>query len=164
MTSLSEKLRQVAGQAPGRCHSCIHQHTYDLPSGNRYWCRAYDKEMSEEERNAVRDCSRWRPLRIRQRVMKTQSDPLIRPHLDAEDVLFWQLSVYLSRAGMDLRTAMLLAHGPALKASETGWIDSLDDRFFGSPLAPLPEVLAGLRSLGYSSLCDLCQKGLEGHA
>lgn len=164
MASLSEKLRRMAGQAPGRCHSCIHQHTYDLPSGTRYWCRAYNKEMTAEERDTVKDCSRWQPLRVRARIMKTTQDPLIRPHLDAEDSLFWQLSVYLQREGLDLRTMMMLAHGPALRVEKTDWIDGLEDRFSDEELRTFPDVIQALRDLGYNDLCDLVEKGMQGRA
>ena len=159
MQRLKDVIAQAAQQARGRCHSCIHRQTFDIPSGPRYWCRAYGRELSEEEQAAVRNCPRWHPLTMGVR-RRAERNPLFQQAIEAEERVFWQLKTHLDPLGIDLKTLLILMQ-PSLRDSSTlRWVDELDDRYEGEPVAPLPDILRALRALGYESLCRLVEQAL----
>jgi hypothetical protein len=160
VTSLSEKLHRLASGAKGRCHSCAHQYSYDLPTGTRYWCRAFHKEMTVSERDRVRDCDRWSALKqdVREGIRdKALDNPLVRPHLDQEDRVFWRLKCYLDFAGIDLQTVLILTGKKPADRDSFAWVRSLDDRFSDDDPGPLSEVFQELDSLGYSNIRQLVE-------
>lgn len=159
MRRLKDVIAEVAEQARGRCHSCAHRQAFDLPSGTRYWCRAFGRELNEEEQAAVRDCERWRPLMMGARC-RAERNPLFQQALEAEERVFWQLKEHLVSAGVDLKTLLILTQ-PALRGTSTlRWVDELDERYEGERVAPLPDILRRLRALGYESLCQLVEQAL----
>jgi hypothetical protein len=161
MSSLSDRLHKLADSASGRCHSCAFQHSYDLPTGTRYWCRAYDEEMDAEQRNAISACTRWQPVRVAKRPEPADSNPLLQPHLESDDRLFWRLKCYLDSGDLDLRTLMIIANGPTMSPSDLQWIEGLDDRFDPEDPGTLGEILEELRGLGYQPLADLIGRTLQ---
>ena len=161
MSSLSDRLHNLADASKGRCHSCVHQHVYDLPTGTRYWCRAFDREMDSETRNAIVDCPQWHAVRIKRAAEIAETNPLLQPHLQDDDHLFWRLKCYLDSAGLDLRTIMILANGPSITADDLDWIKSLDDRFGPEDPGRLRDILQALDGLGYSPVAKLVERVLR---
>jgi hypothetical protein len=152
-----DELLPLVKDAKGRCHSCQHQVRSDLPSGARFYCRSYGVEMTQEERDQVRNCPRWRPFKPYERSInkKTKKNPLVLEHIEEEDELFWNLKKHLDNIGGDLKTLLMLSQASIRSSEDVRWVDSLDDRFSDSKLKSLDETLTQLRALGYPSLCQL---------
>jgi len=148
----------IAVQAPGRCHSCLHQRAYDMPHRTVFWCNRFREEMDEEQRSAVRHCPEWKPFRpidTMGRCSRLRSNPLCAQVIEAEDRVFYTLKRHLDRMGMDLKTILLLSQPSLRDASSVSWVDELDLRFGDSEeeLPSFEETVATLRALRYDSIC-----------
>jgi hypothetical protein len=158
---LLERILPLAQAARGRCHSCTYQRHFDLPTGTRYYCRAYGADMTADERSEIRECKRWAPFRRHDnsgRRARASRDPVFAEILDAEDQLFAHLNLHLHEVGVDLKTLLVVAQ-PAIRcASEVSWVDTLDERFEIERAAPIDEILVELRALRYDSLCELLER------
>lgn len=151
-------VRQIASQAKGRCHSCIHSRAFDLPSGTRYWCRAFGSELDAERHQEVRGCPRW--AAFSPPVPATpplQANPLLRDLINSEDLLFWRLKCHLDEWGFDLKTVLAIAHPGTDPERDLRWIDSLDARFATEEPWELAQVIGRLRALGYQSLAAMVE-------
>jgi hypothetical protein len=164
MEGLTQRLLPLVGQARGRCHSCAHQMTFDLPHRSIYFCRAFDREYDEEAREEVRNCSRWAPFHpvdSAGRSRRAMQNPLFAQIIESEDQLFWQLKVRLREIGLDLKTIFVLAQPSIRCTDEVDWIDGLEDRFGYAievaGVASLGEIVAELRALRYDSVCEVLQ-------
>lgn len=160
MSSLSDRLHNLANSTSGRCHSCAHQHVYDLPTGTRYWCRAFDREMDSDQRNAVSGCPKWHAVRVKPAEI-AEANPLLQPHLSDDDHLFWRLKCYLDAAGLDLATIMIVSNGPTVRAEDLEWTLALDDRFGPEDPGHLADILHELRQLGYTSVAQTVERVLR---
>lgn len=163
MPDLDERLQALARKARGRCHSCLHQRTFDEPTGTRHWCRAFDVEMTPAERDQVRNCPRWQPFRsgLSRKAGRLLRNPLLHDQIEAEDRLFWQLKSHLDEVGLDLKTVLVLVHEPLTSTAELSWVDSLDSRFADEDPGDLADILSTLRALGYTSLCQMVERVLK---
>lgn len=161
MAPENELVEKLAEQARGRCHSCLYSRAYELPSGTRYWCRAFNVEMSEEEHREVRGCPRWRVFTPPGRaVSQIAQNPLLKELVDSEDLLFWQLKYHLENHQLDLKTLITVAHPGTDPVEDLGWIRTLEGRFEDRDPQQLSEVLSQLRALGYSSLSLIVTRAL----
>jgi len=159
MSVPDDGLKRLAEAARGRCHSCFNSRHYDLPSGSRYWCRAFGVEMNEEQHRQVKGCPRWRPYSPPQVLHSGLADnPLLHELVNAEDLLFWKLQYHLDLRGLDLRTLIVIAHPGTSAGEDLKWTATLDDRFSDQDPQSLAEVLSQLRALGYLSLCLIVEQ------
>jgi hypothetical protein len=150
-------------ESKGRCHSCMHCHEFTMPSRAHYWCRVFDAEMTEDRRNQVKNCPEWRPLQIhpnRHSGIQTH-DPGIQQQIDREDFMFWRTKKHLERAGLDLKTMMVISNPAPSGSGDLAWLDDLDSRFNGYPPGTIKEVLEDLRALSYISLAQLVEQALR---
>lgn len=161
MSSPTDKLSAIAAQAKGRCHSCFNSRHYDLPSGSRYWCRAFAVEMDEPTHQRVKNCPRWRSyVPSGQSLSAVANNPLLHDLIQQEDLLFWRLKYHLETRELDLKTVIALAHPGTSPSQDLKWISTLESRFDNQDPQTLEEVIAQLRALGYSSLCLVVEQAV----
>ena len=168
MDALRQRLLPLVDQARGRCHSCIHQQAFDLPTRSLYFCHAFGCEHEGETRDQMRECPRWAPFRPADgagRRQRALANPLFAQLTEVEDQLFWQLKVRLRELGVDLKTVLVLSQPSIRSAGDLDWIDSLDARFSDDSetpkAAPLDEIIVELRALRYDSVCELLRGILD---
>lgn len=154
----ADLIATLALQARGRCHSCAHNRTYDLPHRSIHYCRAFDVERNAEQYAATRNCGRWaafRPTDGPARRDRAANNILLADLVAAEDAVFAALNAHLNVIGVDLKTLLVLAQPPIAHVDDLAWVDGLEDRFDIDDLPCLSEVIEELRSLHYRHLCDL---------
>lgn len=147
----------------GRCPTCRHSQTIELPTRTLHFCRALRKEMEPSERDAVRDCVSWepyRPVTLRSRRRLTETSGIARELMAVEDRLFGALSRELAHVGCDLRTVMMLAHPSIDDVRQLDWLDEADT---DEGDERLPELVARLRDLRYDALADFITPLLYRH-
>jgi hypothetical protein len=160
-TDAEQKIKQLAQKASGRCNSCLHSRAFHLPSGNRYWCRAFNAELTEEEHRGVRNCPRWSafiPARNKRIDKNLVFNPLIQAMVEAEDLLFWRLKYHLTKLELDLKTIIVIAHPGTIASRDLIWIDSLNERFENKDPLDFEIVLKELKRLEYLNLAELVER------
>lgn len=157
-------VRRIAEQAKGRCHSCIHSRRFDMPSGTRFWCRAFNAELTPEQHQQIRSCPRWSAFcPVEPRTPGVAANALLRGLIDGEDLLFWRLKQHLDSRGLDLKTVVAIAHPGTDPGRDLTWVDGLDVRFGDQEPWPLAQVLGQMRALGYQSLAAMIDRIVKAH-
>lgn len=165
MGSLEKAIHDISSKAPGRCTTCLHCFSWDVPDKTRHWCRAFACKLDDEARLQVRDCPRWRPFAPYPVKRERGYDPEITKMIEAEDRLFWRAKQIVEKRGLCLKTLVAIAH-PAASASsgDLDWIDDLDRQFEPEPDAELQDTINELKAYGYFALAAMIETAESGSA